>query len=318
MQRLARSTAAVALALGATGTLGVATAPQALAAGYNGFCTTSTGVTVVVDFQKLGGGVVVRCAPSIPAGGTGLDALQNAGVPYAGVARWGDAFICRLFNKPSATQTLPITGDPTYKEACVNTPPAAAYWSYWFAPNGGTWTYSQFGVKNRSAIKGGFEGWSFSMNATASNNPPPRIAPVRPKASAPTPTPTTTTTTAPKSGGGGAGGATNGGGSGTTQTTAPAQNTGSTALPSSLAAHEPASQQAAESKVNPSQSAAIAAAGEAQNAKNQGLIVNSNALNQQVAKEQSTSLNLPTLIGAAVLAFLVVAGIGTLIRRRGH
>ncbi|TWE11245.1 ABC transporter substrate-binding protein [Rudaeicoccus suwonensis] len=309
MRRLARSTAAVALALGATGTLGVATAPQALAAGYNGFCTTSTGVTVVVDFQQLGGGVVVRCAPSIPAGGTGLDALQNAGVPYAGVARWGDAFICRLFNKPSATQTLPVTGDPSYKEACVNTPPASAYWSYWFAPNGGTWTYSQFGVTNRSAIKGGFEGWSFSLNATAGSNPPPRIAPVRPQTSSPTPTPTTTSTTAPHNGGGGGG---------TTQATAPAQNTGSTALPSSLAAHEPASQQAAESKVNPSQSAAIAAAGAAQNAKNQGLIVNSNALNQQVAKEQSTSLNLPTLIGAGVLAFLVVAGIGTLIRRRGH
>lgn len=35
-------------------------------------------------------------------------------------------------------------------------------------------------MKNRQFIPGGFEGWSFSLNATADTNPVPRVAAVRP------------------------------------------------------------------------------------------------------------------------------------------
>lgn len=167
----------------------VAAAPSASAAGYSGYCKDGNGVTVVIDFQQLGGTTVIRCAPGpVVPGFTGLDALKDAGVPYEGVRRWGDAFICRLYNRPSPAEDIPINGNPTYRERCIDTPPAAAYWSYWHAPNGGSWTYSQFGVKNRNAIKGGFEGWSFSLNATATTNPKPRIAPVRPVVASPKPT----------------------------------------------------------------------------------------------------------------------------------
>lgn len=147
--------------------------------GYPGFCTSTTGVTVVIDFQELGGETLVRCNPTAKRG-TGLDALKGAGFQIAGVQRWGEAFICRIENRPSAVETLKIPGNDSYKERCIDTPPATAYWSYWHAGNNCSWEYSQWGVKNRDFVTGGFEGWSFSLNRTANSNPVPRIAPSRP------------------------------------------------------------------------------------------------------------------------------------------
>ncbi|GAA4011072.1 hypothetical protein GCM10022247_36760 [Allokutzneria multivorans] len=135
--------------------------------GTEGHCPDGNGVTVVVDFQELGGDTLVRCAPGEQA--SGLTALENAGFEVTGTTRWGKAFICRLNGKP---------GPDT--EPCVNTPPASAYWGYWHAPNGGTWTYSQQGATNRKPPLGSYEGWSFSKDRSASDNPPPRVAPVRP------------------------------------------------------------------------------------------------------------------------------------------
>ncbi|WP_442932256.1 hypothetical protein [Micromonospora sp. NBC_01699] len=147
--------------------------------GKPGFCTSGSGVTVVVDFQQLGGTTIVRCFPQ-SSRGTGLDALKGAGFQIAGAQRWGEAFVCRVENRPSAVEQVPISGNPDYREACVDTPPAKAYWSYWHAGNNCPWQYSQWGVKNRDFVQGGFEGWSFSLNATAASNPVPRIAAVRP------------------------------------------------------------------------------------------------------------------------------------------
>lgn len=147
--------------------------------GLPGICPTATGVTVVVDFQDLGGETYVRCFPSA-APATGLDALKGAGFQIEGVRRWGESFICRIENRPSAVETIPIEANDHYREQCLDTPPATGYWSYWHAGNNCTWSYSQWGVKNRTFIPGGFEGWSFSLNATADSNPVPRVAPVRP------------------------------------------------------------------------------------------------------------------------------------------
>jgi len=147
--------------------------------GHPGFCRTATGVTVVIDFQQLGGETYVRCFPSRNRA-TGLEALKGAGFQIEGVRRWGESFICRIENRPSAVETIAVEGDVGYREACLDTPPAAAYWSYWHAGNNCPWTYSQWGVKNRNVVPGGFEGWSFSLNATADSNPVPRIVPVRP------------------------------------------------------------------------------------------------------------------------------------------
>ncbi|MFC5183219.1 ABC transporter substrate-binding protein [Actinomadura harenae] len=177
-RRAGAVTAAAALAAAA-----VTAAPDAYAIdpskGRPGFCASGTGVTVVVDFQALGGTTIVRCDPQAGRG-TGLDALKNAGFQIAGVQRWGEAFICRIENRPSAVEKIPIKGNSGYREACVDTPPASGYWSYWHAGNNCAWEYSQWGVKNRDFVQGGFEGWSFSLNATADTNPKPRVAAVRP------------------------------------------------------------------------------------------------------------------------------------------
>ncbi|WNV88035.1 ABC transporter substrate-binding protein [Umezawaea sp. Da 62-37] len=146
----------------------------ALAQGSQGFCPDASGITVVVDFQELGGSTIVRCATGDQA--TGLAALKNSGIGITGTQRWGEGFICRIEGKPAANS-----------EACIDTPPARAYWSYWHASNGGAWTYSDKGVINRKPPAGSFEGWSFSLDKTETTNPPPRVAPVRPVAA-----PTTT------------------------------------------------------------------------------------------------------------------------------
>ena len=141
-----------------------ASAGVATATGTAGYCPDANGVTVAVDYQELGGGVEIRCAPGDQA--TGLAALQNAGFTVTGTARWGLAFVCRINGKPAS--------DP-----CINTPPSTAYWSYWNAPNGGTWALSSTGASGRKPPLGSFEGWSFSLNHPTSP-PPPRVAPVRP------------------------------------------------------------------------------------------------------------------------------------------
>ncbi|WP_025620304.1 hypothetical protein [Salinispora cortesiana] len=157
---------AATVALVAAGSV-IGSGSPAAAAGSAGYCPDASGVTVVVDFNELGGGTVVRCAPGSQA--TGLAALKSAGFQITGTLRWGEGFICRIEGKPSADT-----------EKCVDTPPASAYWSYWHAPNGGSWTYSDKGVLNRTPPAGSFEGWSFSLNRDPNDAPRPGVAPSRP------------------------------------------------------------------------------------------------------------------------------------------
>jgi hypothetical protein len=190
MKRTLTALAALVLAAG----VGVGVPTTAAAAGYDGVCTGGdalTGVTVVIDFQELDGNggtaapTIIRCSPNASPGTarTGIKALQDAGIAVTGTARWGLGFVCRLGNRPSATEVIPRTSNPTYREACVVTPPAEAYWSYWHADGSAiTWTYSSLGALNRNVVPGGFEGWSFSLNKTAATNPPPGVAPTNPVA----------------------------------------------------------------------------------------------------------------------------------------
>ncbi|WP_242547514.1 flagellar hook-length control protein FliK [Amycolatopsis sp. MtRt-6] len=160
--------------------------------GYAGICTGSdalTGVTIVVDFQELdgNGGVaaptITRCSPNASPGTarTGIKALQDAGISIVGTIRWGFQAVCRIEGRPTATEDIPRNSNPTYHEACVNTPPGEAYWGYWYADGSGTtWTYSNSGATARNVIPGGFEGWSFSLNHTPTTNPPPEVTPRNP------------------------------------------------------------------------------------------------------------------------------------------
>lgn len=130
----------------------------------DGACNTRSGVTVVVDFQELGGGTYVRCATGSVS--SGFAALQQAGIHYQTAVRF-PGFLCKIAGKPE--------NDP-----CINASPASAYWSYWVAPRGGSWCYSNFGAGNRTPSAGSVEGWSFSFDKTGSTSPPPRIAPPAP------------------------------------------------------------------------------------------------------------------------------------------
>lgn len=160
--------------------------------GYPGPCTDDLGVTVVVDFVKLGphgasdGEPVVRCAPPQHAGqpfsGTGLDALLAAGIRPEGTKQNGLSFICRLEGRPAADEALTLTGNPGYHEQCFRAPPVEAFWSYWWAAPGDTaWTSSNYGATNRMAVPGGYEGWAFSyLRDKPSVNPSPAVLPVTP------------------------------------------------------------------------------------------------------------------------------------------
>ena len=167
-------------------------APEASAA-PGGYCADDKGVTVVVDLGDLDpdASVVVRCADNA-AGDSGLDALSAAGLTFTMPARF-PGMICRLggagAQRPAPGEVLPVDGDTDYVEACVNAPPTRAYWSYWYADEGGRWTYSSAGPSSRTVIAGGFEGWSFSLNRSASAAPPPRVSPDNPNAPYEEPTP---------------------------------------------------------------------------------------------------------------------------------
>jgi len=126
-----------------------------------GACVGDSGVTVVVDFQDLGGGIHVMCAEGPVS--SGLDALSRAGISYETAQRF-PGFVCRIANQPA-------------NAPCVNASPASAYWGYWLAAPGGPWCYSTIGAGSRVPPRGTFEGWSFSLDKVAAAIPPPRFSP---------------------------------------------------------------------------------------------------------------------------------------------
>ncbi len=131
-----------------------------------------TGVTVVVDFRAAGGAIEVGCAPGAPS--SGFAALQAAGFTIAELQGL-PGFLCKIDGYPA-------------DEDCAGTPPADAYWSYWSAERGGSWSYSIVGGAARVPTPGTVDGWSFGA-ATAPGMSPPAEPP------ATTTTVTTTTTT---------------------------------------------------------------------------------------------------------------------------
>lgn len=162
MTRRARAAAPLAVcaafAAGVVG--GGAPSAGAATAAPQEACPTADGVTVIVDFQELGGQELVRCAPGSSA--SGLDALSRAGIAYQTTIRF-PGFVCRIAGAPSS--------DP-----CIDTAPANAHWSYWVAQRGGSWCLSNHGAGARVPRPGTVEGWSFSLNRTQATAPPPRYA----------------------------------------------------------------------------------------------------------------------------------------------
>ncbi|MEV7093835.1 hypothetical protein AB0M80_13460 [Amycolatopsis sp. NPDC051045] len=161
--RLSRLATVFAVLLGA----GLIGAAPASATDTEGACPEGGGVTVVVDFGDLAPESLIRCAPGTPA--TGIAALKDAGIEVAGSQKYGLAVACRINGKPGPDV-----------ESCAGMPSATAYWSYWHASAGGSWTSSQEGAQTAKPVAGGFEGWAFARPKSANDLPaPPRVPPVR-------------------------------------------------------------------------------------------------------------------------------------------
>lgn len=167
----AHAVAAVAAAVSALALPLLPTAPAAAST-----CSSASGVNVIVDF---GGSIKTGCAAGDPA--SAWAALQAAGFSVEGTQRFPTTFVCRIDGFPAPAQ-----------EACIQTPPASAYWALWSAPAGGSWSYSTQGAATLNPAPGTAIGLAFGAGASPGMAPP---APTQPTTS--TTRPPTTSTTKP-------------------------------------------------------------------------------------------------------------------------
>ena len=136
--------------------LGVPAAAQAAS------CSTSHGVTVVVDFHQLGGGAQAACDTG-GAGRSGAQQMGDMGYRLTYVQRQ-PGFVCRV-------NGAPVPAD----DPCVNTPPGNAYWSLWWSDGtSGTWSYSAEGIGALEVPDGGYVALSWQGGDAKA---PPRVAP---------------------------------------------------------------------------------------------------------------------------------------------
>jgi len=145
-------------------------------------CSTASGVSVVVDFHQLGGGVQSFC----DAGGAGeTAAAQFTDAGHALTYVQGEAFVCQVDSVPD-TQ-------------CQRTPPGNAYWSLWWSDGkSGEWKYSSVGVTGLEVPAGGSVGLSWQGQTSQAK---PRVAPPAPHAPSPSSSPSThPTSSSPSSG----------------------------------------------------------------------------------------------------------------------
>jgi hypothetical protein len=121
-----------------------------------GDCTTHAGVILAVDFAHWGGPVLRACGTT-PT--TGYDLLNQGGWHTTGTEHDGPAFICRIGYAGYQSGTQYPTAA---QESCVLTPPASAYWAFWYAnPGQNSWNYSQSGAMTTNPVPGSVELWTF-------------------------------------------------------------------------------------------------------------------------------------------------------------
>lgn len=154
-----------ALVVVGTGALPALIAPApAVAAG----CSGSTGVTAVVDFNQLGGGVSAGCAPD-GHGDVASRVFDEAGYTQTAHPEM-PGFVCRVENKPAA-------GEPCAEED--------AFWSLWYSDGtSGKWVFSQRGAGSLRLRDGWYVAWSWHQGSGDAE--PPTVNPT-PHASTPAP-----------------------------------------------------------------------------------------------------------------------------------
>ncbi|GAA1162066.1 hypothetical protein [Nocardioides aquiterrae] len=161
---LARVAAAAVLAAAAYA--GLPAAPAAAAG-----CPTDHGVTVVVDFHQLGGGVQTACVAD-GGGQTAAQLFPAAGFPLTYVQSQR-GFVCRVSGEPA--------DDP-----CANTPPADAYWAlYWSDGETGRWSYATSGAGGQHVPDGGYVAFSWQGSHDST---PPGASPAPHPGASPSPT----------------------------------------------------------------------------------------------------------------------------------
>lgn len=172
-------TASAAALIAAVLGLGAPTSQSSAAEPTAGPCAGDEGVTVVVDFGTLGGGVQTRCAKEPVT--SGFNALSGAEFRAKVDPR---GFLCSIDDLPG-----------NWPSNCK--PPSDYYWSYWLAPEpGGEWTYSGSGAGGRDPEPGSVDGWAFVDGCSRKPGDPTDCG-----------DPTTTSTTgAPRTTAGGSGG----------------------------------------------------------------------------------------------------------------
>jgi len=151
----------------AVASVGLVPAP-ATAAGY---CTGS-GVSVVVDFGALGGGIVKGCDSS--GNRNAAKAFVNTGHPLT-YAQRQPGFVCRVDGVPQS--------DP-----CVNTSPADAYWGLYWSDGTSGWKYSSLGAGSLTVPAGATVAFSWQNGG----GDPPHTAPAAPAPSSPSSSPAPT------------------------------------------------------------------------------------------------------------------------------
>lgn len=240
---IARSALAAVLAATLAAVLILVPVPK-VEAWSSGACTTTNGVTVIVDYAGLGGGTVVRCASGSQS--SGVTALRNAGFSVSFVQQnmSQGLFVCRIDGKPVPSA-----------ESCANTPPANASWSYWHADRGGSWRYSSAGAGNRRPPAGSVEGWRFTNGRPAQ----PSVVPPAPIPAKPTTKPTVKPTTKPTHDSNGSSGSSSGSGSSGSKSNGSSAGKAQGAASAKGASVNPSSSQSASPTTHPSEDSVQAA-----------------------------------------------------------
>ncbi|QYJ04456.1 hypothetical protein KUV85_01905 [Nocardioides panacisoli] len=112
-------------------------------------------VTVVVDYNELGGAPRTDCVPP----GTAAEAFEAAGVALERVPQLGD-FVCRVAGKPA-------------DGPCSDND---AYWSLWWSDGTAEWTYASLGVGSLEIPAGGAVAFAWHQGADEAE-PPDDAAP---------------------------------------------------------------------------------------------------------------------------------------------
>jgi MYXO-CTERM domain-containing protein len=178
--RLWKATAAAACLI-LTAMIAANSAPAAATARPLSRCTATTGVIVAVDFGHWGGPVLRACGTT-PT--TGYALLNQGGWDTTGTEHDGPGFICRI---GYGGYRHGIQYPTPAQQACVQTPPASAYWALWQAGRGqDSWTYSQAGAMSYRPGPGSVTLWVFGGTnlAGTAGSAVPTVSPDRLRAPA--------------------------------------------------------------------------------------------------------------------------------------